>query len=70
VAWRLADPILNDEHVSLERKVELLRTMLRGALGRQADPSEEVVAAVAERVLAVLSETRASGTQLLAQLTR
>lgn len=65
----LADPVFNDEQIFLERKVELLRTMLRGALGLETDPSDEVVATVADRVLSLLTEMQTSGAQLLAQLT-
>jgi AcrR family transcriptional regulator len=66
----LADPIFGDEVHSLERKAELVSVTLRGALGLESDPAEAVVAAVAERVLTLLNEMRASGAQLLAQLTR
>jgi hypothetical protein len=44
--------------------------MLRGALGLEANPSEEVVARVADQVLMLLKEMRTSGAELLAQLTR
>ena len=66
----LADPFLTEDQPNLERKVELLGVLLQGALGVEADPSDEVVAAVADRVLALLNEAKASGARLLAQLAR
>lgn len=70
IGFFLADPFLSEDQPSLERKVELLGILLHGALGIEADPSEEVVAAVADRVLALLNEAKASGVRLLAQLAR
>jgi AcrR family transcriptional regulator len=70
VGFFLADPIFSEEQPSLDRKVELLRALLRSAVGVEIDASEEVVAVVADRVLALIEEARAGGTRLLAQLAR
>ena len=66
----LADQVLTDDRPSLGRRVEVLAVVLRGALGVETDPSEEVVALVADRVRSLLDEARASGARLFTQLAR
>ena len=68
VGFFLADPYFADDTPDLNRKAELLRILLRGALGTQIEPSEEVVETIARRTLELLRE--ASGAQLMAQLAR
>jgi AcrR family transcriptional regulator len=66
----MADPIVSDNEPNAERKAALLGTLLRSAIALEAHPSDEVVSAASERVLALLEQARASGIRLLAQLTR
>jgi AcrR family transcriptional regulator len=66
----LADPIVTDDQPNAERKAELLGVLLQSALGLETHPSDDVISAASEHVLALLEEARASGIRLLAQLAR
>ena len=68
VGFFLADPYFTEDQPDLDRKAELIRMLLQAALGTEIEPSEEVVAAIAGRVLELLNQ--ASGAQLMAQLTQ
>lgn len=65
VGFFLADPY-SEEQPALERKAELVSMLLQGAIGVREEPSDEVVAAIAERELELLEE--ASADQLMGQL--
>jgi AcrR family transcriptional regulator len=67
LGYFLAQPFLGNEQPDRERKADLLALTLQGALGLEANPSEEAVSAVADHVRRLLSQ--ATGPQLMAQIT-
>lgn len=67
LGYFLAQPFLGNEQPDRERKADLLALSLQGALGLEANPSEEVVSAVADHVRRLLGQ--ATGPQLMAQIT-